>query len=384
MIARTRLMVLLARPAVILLLGLFAATGLAQAGRGQDPVLLAKALAVVIGFLLCAVACNDLADEAIDRVNLPHDPRRPLVAGTANRRELVTVAVSAAAVALAASVTLGWPATLVTAAGLILSSAYSLHPVRLAERGALASLMLPACYVAVPFLLGVFAVRDSVRPADLALLAGLYVAFIGRILLKDFRDVRGDALFGKRTFLVRHGRRRTCLVSAGCWVLGSVAIVTAVHRPSAALLGAYAVCLVAALLLLRALASESNPRREEAVIAAIAIVGRGMILTLYAYLSAPSYHAVVVALVLVTLAQAVSMVRRGPITRTTIPFGGIVGSAGGGGVTGRDRVRHGRVGGQHLDQAADLEDALYGPLRGGQPHIAPGGVAAVPGAHENG
>jgi 4-hydroxybenzoate polyprenyltransferase len=320
LIARLRLMVLLARPPVILLLGLFAATGLAQAGHGQDPVPLAKALAVIIGFLLCAVACNDLADEAIDRVNLAHDPRRPLVAGTANRRELVTVAVSSAVVALAASVTLSWPATVVTAAGLILSSAYSLPPVRLADRGALASLMLPACYVAVPYLLGIFAVRADLRPADLVLLAGLYLAFIGRILLKDFRDVRGDALFGKRTFLVRHGRRWTCRFSAACWAAGSVAVVAAVQHPSAALVGAYAVCLLAALLLLRALGTESNPRREEAIIAATAIVGRGMILTLYAYLSAPSYHAVIAAVALVTLGQAFAMARRGPTTRATVPF----------------------------------------------------------------
>jgi 4-hydroxybenzoate polyprenyltransferase len=319
MIARLRLLILLARPPVILLLGLFTATGLAQAGHGQDAVPLAKALAVVAGFLLCAVACNDLADEAIDRVNLPHDPGRPLVAGTANRGEMITTAVSSAVVALAASLTLGWPATAVTAVGLILSCAYSLPPVRLADRGAFASLMLPACYVAVPFLLGVFAVRAALRPADLALLAGLYLAFIGRIVLKDFRDVRGDALFGKRTFLVRHGRPRTCLFSAGCWVAGSVAVMAAV-RPSVALLCGYAVSLLAALLLLRALSTETNARREEAIVAAIAIVGRGMILILYAWLSAPSYHGVIVALVLVSLAQAASMWRRGPLTRTTIPF----------------------------------------------------------------
>lgn len=44
-----------------------------------------------MGFLLFSVALNDLADEAIDRVNLPGDRRRPLVAGTATRRELVAM-----------------------------------------------------------------------------------------------------------------------------------------------------------------------------------------------------------------------------------------------------------------------------------------------------
>ena len=58
------------------------------------------------------------------------------------------------------------------------------------------------------------------RAVDLLLLAGLYAGFVGRILLKDFRDVRGDALFGKRTFLVRHGRGATCTLSAIFMTLG--------------------------------------------------------------------------------------------------------------------------------------------------------------------
>lgn len=110
-----------------------------------------------------------------------------------------------------------------------------LRPVRLADRGALAALVLPAGYVAVPYLVGIFAVRGSPRPADLLLLAGLYLGFIGRILVKDFRDVRGDALFGKRTFLVRHGRRRTCQFSACCWLVDTGAILAAARQPTVAL-----------------------------------------------------------------------------------------------------------------------------------------------------
>jgi 4-hydroxybenzoate polyprenyltransferase len=155
------------------------------------------------------VALNDLADEAIDRVNLPGDRRRPLVAGTATRRELVATAAGAAVVALGVSATLHWAATVAVAAGLVLSAAYSLRPPRVADRGVVACLLLPAGYVAVPYLVGVLGTRGSIHPGDLALLGGLYAGFIGRIVLKDFRDVHGDRLFGKRTFLVRHGRRWT-------------------------------------------------------------------------------------------------------------------------------------------------------------------------------
>src|SRR5215469_12689100 len=248
MITRLRLLALLARPAVIVLLIMYAAVGLAQAGHPQDPVAAATAVAVIAGFLLFSVACNDLADEKIDRVNLPGE--RPLAAGLLNRREFTVIGAVAGAEALAASALISWPATLVTAVGLAVSAAYSVRPVRLANRGAVASLILPACYVAVPYLLGVLAPAARIRLTDLVLLAGLYLGFVGRILLKDFRDVRGDALFGKRTFLVRHGRRPTCAVSSVAFVAGSITMVVAVHRPTVALAVVYAGCLAGALWLL--------------------------------------------------------------------------------------------------------------------------------------
>lgn len=325
MIVRIRLMILVARPAVILLLGLFTALGLAQAGQGENRVLLARALLVVVGFLLFSVVVNDLADEAIDRVNLPGDRRRPLAAGTAARHELVVLGVLAAIVALAASAMLHWAAVVIVAAGLALSAAYSLRPVRIADRGVAASLLLPAGYVAVPYLVGVLSARGSIAADDLALLGGLYVGFIGRIVLKDFRDVRGDALFGKRTFLVRHGRRRTCAFSAACWIAGA-ATLGSVKEPTLTLVTAWAVYLAAALWLLRALSVERGWRRDEALISAIAIVGRGMMVTLLAHFSmtgarwsAPAYLGVTGGLVAITLVQAWTMARRGPITRLTVP-----------------------------------------------------------------
>jgi 4-hydroxybenzoate polyprenyltransferase len=325
MIRRIRLLVLLARPAVIVLLGLYAATGLAQAGQGENRLLLAEALLVVVAFLLFSVVVNDLADEAVDRVNLPGDPRRALATGTAARREFVVIAVTAATAALAGSLLLHRAAVLVVAAGLALSAGYSLRPVRIAERGALASLVLPAGYVAVPYLVGVLAVRDSVRAGDLVLLGGLYVGFIGRIVLKDFRDVRGDALFGKRTFLVRHGRRWTCVLSAACWIAGSLTLLE-VRGLTRALAATWAAYLMAALWLLRDLSVERGARRDEALISAIAVVGRGMIITLLAHFSmtgahwpAPAYLGVMAALAAITLAQASTMARHGPVTRLTVP-----------------------------------------------------------------
>ncbi|MEV4670172.1 UbiA family prenyltransferase [Actinomadura sp. NPDC049382] len=324
MTRRLLLMVRLARPPVIVLLALFTATGLAQAGHGEDRVLLLRAFVVVFGFLVFSVACNDLADVLIDRVNLPGDPGRPLVTGTAYRREMLVAGVTAAVLALAASFTLHWPAVVVTVAGLAISANYSLRPVRLAARGVVAPLVLPACYVAVPYLTGIFAVRGTLRKGDLLLLAGLYVGFIGRIVLKDFRDVRGDEMFGKRTFLVRHGRDWTCLFSAVCWTAGTFLLLATVRHPTVPLIAVNAVFLAAALLLLRALSTGRGPHRDERLIAAIAIVGRGIVLVLLAHLAltnahwaAPWYGSMLAALTVGLLYLAVAMARRGPVTTST-------------------------------------------------------------------
>ena len=330
MITRIRLVMLLARPSVVLLLAMFTATGAAQAGRGQVSVQIALALTCVAGFLLFSVACNDLADEAIDRINLPG--KRPLAAGLLGRREFTVIGGAAGAAALAAGALIGWPAAAVVTAGMAVSAGYSLRPVRLADRGAVASLVLPACYVAVPYLLGVLAAGGRPRPGTLALLGGLYQGFTGRIVLKDFRDVRGDALFGKRTFLVRHGRLPTCVFSAGCWLTGTILMLAATRRMTLPFAAAEVACLAGALVLLRALAADRGGRRDEAIISAIAIVGRAMVLLLLAHLSmmpasrtGPSgwttaWYDVVIAGIAVTCAgQAWTMARHGPVSRLAVP-----------------------------------------------------------------
>jgi 4-hydroxybenzoate polyprenyltransferase len=322
---RLRLIVLLARPAVLGLVAMFAAVGLAQAGRANDGALFAKVLIAVVGSLLFAVAVNDLADERIDRVNLPDDARRPLVAGTGTRVEMTILAIAAAVLALGASLLLRWPAPLVVIVGLGFTACYSLRPVRIADRGVIAPMLLPAAYVAVPYLLGIFAVRSAVSRADLLLLAGLYAGFIGRIVLKDFRDVRGDALFGKRTFLVRHGRLATCALSAAFLVLG-VAVLPFVRQCSVALVVAYGVYLAFTLGLLWTLARSESARRDSALIAAIAIFGRGMLVTLYAHFAMLAGHwspavssAFIGALAVVVTGTALDVLRTGPLTDSFVP-----------------------------------------------------------------
>ena len=281
MIRRLRLLVVLARPAVVALVALFTTIGLAQAGAPTSGSRFVHAFVVVVALLLFAVAVNDIADERIDRVNLAAS-ERPLVARSSTRFEMIVVAATAAVVALAASTTLHGPAFLIAAGGLaalrrlLVASGTGGRP-RCARADAVAG-RVRCDSVSARHLRGA---RASAR-GDIALLAGLYAGFVGRIVLKDFRDVRGDALFGKRTFLVRHGRRATCAFSAAFLAAG-VSVLPFVRAVTPTLVVSYLGFLAATMLLLRQLARSTNARRDAALITGIAILGRGMLVTLYAH-----------------------------------------------------------------------------------------------------
>jgi 4-hydroxybenzoate polyprenyltransferase len=316
-IARLRLTVLVARPAVVFLLALSGLVGLALGGVADDPFAVGRLLVLVTAFVVYAVSCNDLADLEVDRVNLPGDVRRPLVTGAAGARDVRLLAAGAAGVAVSAAATQGPPAVALTLAGLAVATAYSLPPFRISRRGVVAPLVLPALFVGLPFVLGVLAGR-ALRASDLALLAALYVGFIGRIVLKDFRDVVGDQMFGKRTFLVRHGRRVTCTVSAICWVLGTLLLVAATPDAEWVFAASQAVTATVAVALVVAVARTRSHRREERLVSALAIVGRASVAAVFFQVAAdgPWVGSLwVVSVTTFSLVLAGEMLRHGPRQR---------------------------------------------------------------------
>ena len=324
MIRRAGLLVTLMRPAVTVILTMFAVVGMSGAAGQVAPLTLGRVLVVVMAGLVFAATTNDLSDEAIDRINLAGDRRRPLVVGTGTRFELKVMAGVAAGVALSVAATLGWWPLAIATGGLALSACYSLRPVRVADRGVVAPLFLPACYVAVPYLVGALSVRPGLSGRQVLLLVGLYLGFVGRIVLKDFRDATGDALFGKRTFLVRHGRRAAVGFAAAFWASGAGMLTLASGAlPWSAL---YAAMACGALSLLWLLAGTSDPGREERLIAALAIVGRGSVALVWIHLETTQARwpsagglAFAAAFCLITLGQGRAMATLGPRRPTGRP-----------------------------------------------------------------
>ncbi|MFN2525481.1 MAG: UbiA prenyltransferase family protein [Actinomycetota bacterium] len=280
-----RLLVMMIRPPVALVLLLFAAIGLAVAGEGDGlHPLLTTVLLIVGGWFIHGTALNDVADEAIDRVNLTNARGRPLVSGDATRRQLLILGLGAGASALVVAWMVNWRVGTVVAAGLALNVAYSFRPLRLSDRGLLAVLLLPLGYVVLPFLVGVFTVQSTLGSNGFVILVGLYITFMGRIVLKDFRDEVGDRLFGKRTFLIRRGRADTCLFSAACWIAGSAALIAIVPLRSV-VIGVFLAYLGCVLHGLYLLARADGHTAEQVVIGAIAQASRGMGISLLIHLT---------------------------------------------------------------------------------------------------
>jgi 4-hydroxybenzoate polyprenyltransferase len=275
--SRTGMKTILAmvRPPAALVLLIFAALGMAQAGEIDKvhPLFTTVLLILAAGFTN-ATCLNDITDESIDRVNFAGGGSRPLVEGSARPNELFVIAAVAGAASLLLGWSVDWRVGLVVGAGLLLNVAYSMPPMRLADRGGLATALLPLGYVVVPFLVGAFSAAPTLSREGFLLMAGLYLSFAGRIILKDFRDVEGDARFGKRTFLLRHGRLATCRASAGLWLSG--ALFVPLLFPGSALLPASAVLVASILWALHRLAGVADKDRQLKIIWCIACAGRGL------------------------------------------------------------------------------------------------------------
>jgi 1,4-dihydroxy-2-naphthoate octaprenyltransferase/chlorophyll synthase len=195
------------------------------------------------------VSLNDLADEAIDRINLRGFRDRPLVSSGASRRELLVVAGAAATVSSVAGFLVSPTIGALLLVSLVLYAEYSLPPLHLSHHTWLAAPYLALGYVLVPYAVGVVAVGGRLGVRDAVFLPALVLLFLSRSLLKDLRDRWGDAAHGKRTLVLVHGKGTVCRLSIACLAAGLTLLAVALFPahpwaafavlPFAAALGAF-------------------------------------------------------------------------------------------------------------------------------------------------
>lgn len=266
---------------VAAMVGMFMLLGAVRAGPLELGVrYLCAALALASSYV-AATALNDLADEAIDRVNHPRDAGRPLVDGTGTRRDLQLLHALAAALALAAAIPLGWRGVALIAGSLAVSVAYSAPPLRISHRVAGAPVLLGVAYVLVPSCLGLVAAGGHITAAVSRFSAALFFLFTARIVLKDFRDRDGDARYGKPTLLLRHGKGATCAVSLTALLIGD-ALLTSTLALAPALLTQLFVAAIA--VLIRRLQNTADRHGEQVAIGIGARAGNGLLLSVLGWL----------------------------------------------------------------------------------------------------
>jgi 4-hydroxybenzoate polyprenyltransferase len=243
-----------------------------------DALVLLMVLALASSYV-SATSVNDIADREIDEINHPGDRGRPLVTGAARTADLWVLFVVSSVLAVALGLAAGSGAAGIMLLSVVIGALYSLPPARLSYRTFLAPLTLAVAYVGIPYWAGVVVVRESLQTTDLPLLTALYLLFAGRIILKDFRDREGDAAFGKPTFLLKYGKKSTCLASLCALSAGDALLIASLADRwwLAALLQLYIVSI--AIMLFR-LYRERSSKDEQLSIGVGARMGNGLLITL--------------------------------------------------------------------------------------------------------
>jgi 1,4-dihydroxy-2-naphthoate octaprenyltransferase len=261
----------------------FLLLGAAAQGPIRPTVSLFLTAVALCASYVVATTVNDVADQGIDRINHPLDAGRPLVTGEASERDLWRTNAVAAPVAFIAAALAGAPTLGLTVASLAIGYSYSLRPIRLAYRTWAAPAVLAAAYVLVPYGLGMLAAGGKIDTTDGLLAAALYMLFVARINLKDFRDREGDAAFGKPTLLLAHGKTATCAVSLVGVLLGCALLVLALgpHPGVGVVVALFA---AAILWMLRVLWHADDARSEQIAIGIGAKMGNGLLACALAWL----------------------------------------------------------------------------------------------------
>ena len=239
----------------------------------------AAALIALCASYVVATSLNDVFDLEVDRVNHAGSRARPLVSGEATARHLLLLAAIAALVSLVAAAVVGPAAGALAFSSLLLNVAYSVPPLRLCARSLAAPVLLALAYVALPYGLGLASIAAAPDTVDARVIASFAVLFLARMLLKDFRDLRGDTAFGKRTFLVVHGKQATLAFALTCIVVGNALLLTVI--PAVPLLAACVEAYFGGVLIqLYRLWRAGDAQAEQLAIATGARMGNAVVLTL--------------------------------------------------------------------------------------------------------
>lgn len=176
---------------------------------------LSLSLGVFFCFLLTYMAgatLNDICDVKIDMINLPY---RPLQRGAITVREATLFALLLYSASLLLSFILNFQLFVGIVILTALSIAYSYPPIAMERRGLLGNITLGFVTVFIPAFTGAWVAVGTFNLPWLFWIAILFFTLFTSFLLiiKDFKDLIGDRIKGKKTFAVAVGRKTAFYIS---------------------------------------------------------------------------------------------------------------------------------------------------------------------------
>jgi len=208
----------LGRPWNALLTGLLALLGILLIPQGIPSSTIALGAFFTFFFAYMAGATvNDIFDILVDSINMPY---RPLQQKTVSKKEAWLFSLIMHAVALGLSFMLDFKLFLLVIAFFVLSIFYSIPPVMFSRRSIWGQVELVVCTISLPIYSGIVLASNSFLPPVTVIpaLSTLSLFFIFLLILKDFKDILGDEIKSKGTFVSRKGETKALMVM----VVGSV------------------------------------------------------------------------------------------------------------------------------------------------------------------
>ena len=260
----------------------FAIALVGSVASGGITIKILIALFLVIAMNVHANSINDYADKDIDKINLKKASDRPLLTKDITLNQFWTIHFGSGVLALALSALYGFRGVVLMVAVLFIDYIYSLKPFRLTDKTLTSPILLALTYTYYSFSLGFWSTNNG-RGYAWLLSSGICLGFIARLLLKDFRDVKGDKKYGKITFLIRYGAKLTCFASGTFWLLAMLVIGQSTSFATGVILP-LSLGSIMVLVWLQELSRVREIDGQQRIIALIAKAGNIAIITILTYL----------------------------------------------------------------------------------------------------
>lgn len=217
---RAYAILLLSRPANVVHPLLLVIIGVIMSGAAYDTAVFYLTLSV-LAFVHSAVTIwNDVEDVVVDRRN---HVRTILTDGYVSGKAVRWTAYGLLAIAGVIAVFLPPLSWGVIALFIILGWMYNAPPFQLSRRPIASMVVLAITYGFLPILIGASLGEITLQIILLAFFYG--VSRMSLSLLKDYKDVVGDAQSDKRTFLLVYGHRNVRRLSMAAAIIGNAAII---------------------------------------------------------------------------------------------------------------------------------------------------------------